>query len=365
MVEPARLPLFWLSILVIFVVLVSVFVGFLISATCGYMAGLLGTSSSPISSLSILTILVISLILWGATNISSTLADPSLKHFYIALALLATSVVTSVAGIANDNLQDLKAGRIVGATPAKQEWILIFGCIAGSLVLAPVLNTLYQAYGLAGLPLSPAMDPNAVLNAPQAHLMADLSQGVFEGTLCWQDLGLGVVLGVVIMGLDKLVYTFSNGRFSFPLLAFAMGIYLPPAINMPLFFGAVIAFIIKKRTVGEARYKIVNKRGILFSSGLIVGESLMGVFLAGAILISAHFGGSGSPFAVQSWSEPVSQRVGLGVFVVVLIYCYYKITTSYRRMRWTVAENRLPSNLNSNINKEAESDLKQTEDKQD
>lgn len=360
LVEPARLPLFWLSALVIFVVFVSVFVGFLISATCGYMAGLLGTSSSPISSLSILTVLVVSLILWAATHISSTLADSSLKHFYIALALLATSVVTSVAGIANDNLQDLKAGRLVGATPAKQEWILIFGCIAGALVLAPVLNTLYQAYGFAGLPLGPAMDPNAVLNAPQAHLMADLSQGVFEGTLRWQDLGLGVVLGIVIMGVDKLVYTLSNGRFSFPLLAFAMGIYLPPAINMPLFFGAIIAFIIKKRTVGEARYKIVNKRGILFSSGLIVGESLMGVFLAGAILISAHFGGNGSPFAVKSWSEPTSQWVGFGVFVAVLIYCYHKITTNYRKMRWTMAENRLPNSFNSN-NKKIESKQEQME----
>ncbi|MBN3860425.1 oligopeptide transporter, OPT family [Neisseriaceae bacterium PsAf] len=325
-IAPLNLSFFWTISLILIVVLLSVIIGFLVSATCGYMAGILGTSSSPISSIAILTVLIISLTLLVTTKLSIELSDPNLKSFFIALSLLSASVVVSVAGIANDNLQDLKTGYLVGATPAKQQWVLIIGCIAGALVLAPVLNMLFLAYGFHGLMPREGMDPNAALNAPQATLMAILAQGVFSHNMNWKDLNIGIVIGLGVILFDKLLRTISHGKYSFPPLAFGMGIYLPPSVNIPIFLGAFLAWLVRRKITDEKQYEIANKKGTLFASGLIVGESLMGILLALAILISVYNGGSATPFALNWWSGNMSSILTFIVFFSVLIHFYRKIT---------------------------------------
>ncbi|QRN40775.1 MAG: oligopeptide transporter, OPT family [Neisseriaceae bacterium] len=325
-IAPLNLSFFWTIGLILIVVFLSVIVGFLISATCGYMAGILGSSSSPISSIAILSVLIISLTLFSITKFSVELSDPNLKSFFVALSLLAASVVVSVAGIANDNLQDLKTGQLVGATPANQQWVLMIGCLAGALILAPVLNILFFAYGFHGVMPRAGMDPNAVLNAPQANLMAVLAEGLFSHNINWKDLKIGIIVGLGVIILDKLLRTISNGKYSFPPLAFGMGIYLPPSVNVPIFFGAFLAWLVRRKITDGKKYEIVNKKGTLFASGLIVGESLMGIVVALAILISVYSGGSSTPFALQLWSSNTSSILTFIVFFSVLAYFYRKIT---------------------------------------
>lgn len=307
-ISPHVMNFSWMIVLILASVFLSVIFGFLVSATCGYMAGLLGTSSSPISSLAILAVLIISGVLMTLWHLGLSKVSPELKPFLIALSIFSTSVVVSIAGIANDNLQDLKTGQLVGASPANQEWVLIFGCIGGALVTAPVLDMLYSAYGFQGgfMPRE-GMDPSAALAAPQATLISVLAKGMFSHDLDWQDLNIGIMLGVIVMIIDKLVQKLSHNKLAFPPLAFGMGIYLPPQAIMPMFFGSLIATLTLKQLKGTDQDKkdkkkfadLIKHKGVLFSSGLIVGESLMGIVIAMIILFSVSRGGSAEPLALH------------------------------------------------------------------
>ncbi|MFH4354856.1 MAG: oligopeptide transporter, OPT family [Neisseriaceae bacterium] len=329
-IDPIGLSWLWLAGLTAVVVALSVVLGFLVSATCGYMAGVLGTSSSPISSVAILAILVVAGTLTLVWKLGLQQEAPDLKNFLIALSILATSVVISVAGIANDNLQDLKAGQIVGASPAKQEWVLIVGCIGGALVLAPVLNMLFLAYGFQGMPLKAGMDPSAQLAAPQASLISVLAQGAFFHQIDWLDLGIGAAMGLTVVLLDTLARKLSAGKISFSPLAFGMGIYLPPYINVPIFFGAVLSSLVRRRFKEKALCDQAHQRGMLFASGLIVGESILGILIAMAILVSSYFGGSTTPFALHWWGGKTAQTVGFIVFFLALVYFYRRVIRSVR-----------------------------------
>lgn len=214
--------------------------GFLIAAACGYMAGLVGSSSSPISGIGIVGVILVSLLLLGFTAVSDAFdaLDPEVARMLpTALALFVTSVILAVAAISNDNLQDLKTGYLVGATPWRQQVALIIGCLVGAMVIPPVLSLLYNAYGFAGAMPREGMDPGQALGAPQASLMTAIVRGVFSHDLEWTMIIIGLAIGAVLIGVDELLRK-RGGSARLPVLAVGIGIYLPPSINMPLVIGA-------------------------------------------------------------------------------------------------------------------------------
>ena len=178
-VSSANLPLSQSLIISFVAVLLAVIVGFLVAAACAYMAGLVGTSSSPISGIGILAIIISSLVIMTLCKLLGIFDMPGGEKFATATAIFTTSIVIAIACISNDNMQDLKTGFLVGATPQRQQIALLLGCLAGALVIAPVLNLLYQAYGFPGALPRPDMNPDNALAAPQATLMTMIAQGIF------------------------------------------------------------------------------------------------------------------------------------------------------------------------------------------
>lgn len=310
--------------IILLLTLLTMLMGFLVAAACGYMAGLVGSSSSPISGIGILAILVfatILLLLGHRLGLLETIAD---RQFFTALALFATTAVVAIACISNDNLQDLKTGYLIYATPAKQQIALIIGCVAGAIVIAPVLDILYQAYGFTGALPRSGMDPQQALAAPQALLISTIAQGIFSQQLEWTYILIGIGLGIILIILDALIKAFSQDKFSLPVLAVGMGIYLPPAINMPLFVGALMFWWIKQRAkkhdVSPQHLQVVERRGTLFAAGLIVGESLMGIFMALIIVVSLHIGTGDAPLALklEHW-DTIGQWLGLALVIATIL----------------------------------------------
>ncbi|MBI0030428.1 MULTISPECIES: OPT family oligopeptide transporter [Gilliamella] len=313
--------------LVICAVLFAFIMGFLVAAACGYMAGLVGSSASPISGIAIVAAIVISLILLGLGEINGMLDSIEGTNFATALALFTTSAVLAVACISNDNLQDLKTGYLVQATPWKQQVALLIGCIVGAIVIAPILEILYNAYGFTGAVPRPDMDQSQVLAAPQATLMTTIAKGIFSHNLDWTMILIGLVVGAVIIIID-LVLAANNSKFRLPALAVGLGIYLPPSITMPIFVGTVLSWIIKRNAYAKAttlklnpeeEYKKVDRKAALIASGLIVGESLVGVILAVVIVISIASGGSDAPLAIPTDLGVLPQYLGLLVFVTICV----------------------------------------------
>lgn len=282
--------------------LLALVIGFFVAATCGYMAGLVGSSSSPISGIGIIGIILSSFVILLLYLSSSLGADALMAKFGIALALFTTSVIIACAAISNDNLQDLKTGHLVGATPYRQQIALIIGCFFGALAIAPVLQLLYEAYGFVGALPREGMSASTALAAPQANLMATLSQGIFEGGIDWTLIGLGAALGVLIIVVDKLLRSVTRSL-ALPPLAVGIGIYLPPAVSIPIVIGGLLAFILQKRLKARLKDKdeLAKKehKGILLASGLIVGESLVGVLIAVVTVVSISSGGAESPLALN------------------------------------------------------------------
>ena len=192
---PISAGLMWT--LVIVGVIVALLIGFFVAAACGYMAGLIGTSASPISGIGILATIISSLVVYFIASENNLFATEAGVQFATAMAIFMTSVVIAIASISNDNLQDLKTGQLVGATPWRQQIALLLGSVAGAIAIAPVLNLLYQAYGFTGALPRAEMDPNAALSAPQATLMTTIAQGIFDSSMDWNYILIGVCVGVV------------------------------------------------------------------------------------------------------------------------------------------------------------------------
>ena len=253
----------------------TVVAGLIVAAVCGYMAGLIGSSNSPVSGLAILTVLGASLLLVAVAHPG----DPNAAKALVAYALFVTAVIINVATISNDNLQDLKTGQLVGATPWRQQVALIFGVIFGALVIPPVLDLLNHSYGFAGSPM--AGISKQPLAAPQATLISALANGVIAGNLNWKLIGIGALIGLVIVAIDEFLRRTS--RRQFPPLAVALGIYLPMAVTAMVVIGA-FAGKAYNNWVARGRNPDVAKRfGILLASGFIVGEGLLGVVKSGII----------------------------------------------------------------------------------
>jgi len=251
-----------------------VVVGFLVAAVCGYMAGLIGSSNSPVSGLGILGVVAAASIL--AVTLKP-LAGEAGAHALVALALFLTSEVFTVATISNDNLQDLKTGQLVGATPWRQQVALVFGVIAGSIVIPPILDLLNNAYGFTGAANAGAHP----LAAPQAVLISTLAKQLLGGTADWVHLGGGMVLGAILIALDETLGIMKKMRI--PPLAVALGIYLPSGTISTVVFGAVAGWGYDKWVEKGPNPEMAKRLGVILASGLIVGESLFSVALAGAI----------------------------------------------------------------------------------
>ena len=301
---------------------VSVLMGFFVAAACAYMAGLVGTSASPISGIGILGIIVSSLVMYALCSSFGIFDLPGGEKFATATAIFTTSIILAIACISNDNMQDLKTGWLVGATPWRQQAALLIGCVVGALVIAPVLNLLYEAYGFPGAMPRPGMDPAQALSAPQAVLMTTIAQGIFSSKLAWEYIYIGIGLGVVLVLIDQLLKR-TTKNLVLPPLAVGMGIYLPPVIQTPLVVGAILGYFLNRhlrKTAGAEAETAGLRRGTLFASGLIVGESIVGVLLAGLIVLSVSNGGDENPLAmVGSDFADTAEMLGLAVFFGLLL----------------------------------------------
>lgn len=328
-VEDANLSIYYQMLFSFVGTLVSVLIGFFVAAACGYMAGLVGSSSSPISGIGLIGV-IISSIVFLVLGVE-LFQDPMLSKFAVALAIFTTSVILATAAISNDNLQDLKTGHLVGATPWKQQVALLVDCVFGALAIVPVLNLLYQAYGFVGAMPREGMDASSALAAPQANLMSTIAQGIFHHNIEWGYMAFGVFVGILMIIIDKILK--GTQKMSLPPLAVGIGIYLPPAINIPLVIGGILKYIVMqhltkkyaKNSHKEEKLASCEQRGTLFASGLIVGESIFGVIIAGITVFSVSMGGSENPLALNLANFHDSELFALIFFVGVVLYFIKRI----------------------------------------
>jgi len=255
---------------------IMVIAGFVFSSVSGYMAGLVGSSNNPVSGITISTILFASLILLGILGAGSTVGPVA--------AVMIGAVICNAAAIAGDNLQDLKAGQLVGATPWRQQVMLGIGALASAAVMAPVLNLLLEAYGIG----TPVREGVNALAAPQATLMASVASGIFGDGLPWNMVATGAVVGAIVITLDERLRR-RGASWRAPVLAVAVGIYLPLELSTPIFAGGLIAELAtrwhrRRRPGGDT--ELLKQNGLLFSAGLIAGEALVGVLIAIPIVLT-------------------------------------------------------------------------------
>ena len=285
-------------------------VGFLIAGICGYMAGLIGASNSPISGVGILSIVVCASLL-----VLVVVPTDATRPALVAFALFVTAIVFACATISNDNLQDLKTGQLVGASPMRQQIALIVGVGAGALVIPVVLNLLARAYGFAGAANVGVVALNP-LPAPQATLIAALAQGVIGGKLEWNMIGIGALIGVGLILLDSVLGRMNKLRI--PPLAVGIGIYLPMSATFAVVVGAVISHWFDGRAKATPNPGRTARLGTLVASGLIVGESLWGVINAGLIVATSKE----APIGLVPESFAAAPWLGLLGFVAAIVWLY-------------------------------------------
>ncbi len=271
--------------------------GFLFSAVAAYMAGLVGSSNNPVSGVTIATILFSSLLMLWMVGSGEASAP--------AAVIMIGAVVCCAAAIGGDNMQDLKAGRIVGSTPYKQQVMQVVGVVSATFFLAPVLNLMLEAYGIGP---STAERPDSLL-APQATLMASVARGVLGGELPWNMIAIGAGVGAAIIVLDEALKA-RKAAFRTPVLAVAVGIYLPVELAVPIFLGGLLSFMARR-----ARGGAPARTGSLLAAGLITGEALVGIAIAVPIVLSGDRNVLMLPFTAGAWLGILAVAV-----VAVLLY---------------------------------------------
>lgn len=317
---------YWTAIT--FGVVFSLFAGFLFSSVAGYMAGLVGSSNNPISGVTIATVLATSLcllaILGGEVDFA---ADLEKAKSAAAAAIIVGAMIACAAALAGDNLQDLKAGQIVGATPYKQQIMQVVGVVAAAIVIAPILSLLFNAYGLGGVFPREGMNPQEMLTAPQATLMQSVAEGVFARNLEWPMIIIGGLIAVAIIILDQILKS-KGTEFRTPVLAVAVGIYLPVELSVPIFIGGMIAWSAAKVVAKRARTKgedvmeaesQAERKGLLFSSGLITGEALIGIILA---IPFALFESTDALRIMPEGMEWLTSLLGIGAAIFFMMWLY-------------------------------------------
>ena len=283
--------------------------GVVIAAVCGYMAGLIGASNSPISGVGILSVLGISLIL---VVLFPHVSGDETKAL-VAFALFVTAIIFGVATISNNNLQDLKTGQLVDATPWRQQVALILGVIFGALVIPPILDLLNTAFTFQGAPGAKA----TALAAPQAAIISTIAQGVLGGSLDWSLIKQGAIIGVVAVIVDEGLKASSNRRRYLPPLAIGMGMYLPLEADLLIPVGALLGWFYNRWALNSRSPAFAERMGVLMATGLIVGESLMGVVYAFAVA-AAEKAGSTDSANVLALVEPYSSVIWVSIIVFAL-----------------------------------------------
>ncbi len=276
----------WTSAIILSLVM-TIF-GFLFSAVAAYMAGVVGSSNNPISGVTIATILFSSLLIISFFDVDSSKGA--------AAAILIGAVVCCAAAIGGDNLQDLKTGNIVGATPWKQQLMQLVGVSSAALTLGIVLTLLHEAYGIG----------SSELPAPQAVLMTNVANGVFSGNLEWGMIYAGAILGIFIILLDQ-YQARRNAEFRFPILVVAIGIYLPVELTLPIFIGGMLNHFASKTASEDGK-----NNGLLMASGLITGEALMAIFIAVPLFFDKNYWPS------LALSAPMDDLIGLAIIIMIL-----------------------------------------------
>lgn len=330
---PITTSLYWITVSVLTVL--SIAIGFIGASIGGYMAGIVGSSANPISGITIAAILAISttllLLLGGEINFGGETKE-SLS--LAATVILIGGVVATAAALSCDNLQDLKSGYVLGATPWKQQVTLIVGVIAGSLITPHILQLLYDAYGIGGSFPRLGMDPTHALAAPQATLMASVAKGVFSRALEWPLVFIGVGIGLGIVLLDRGILARQKSEYRLSVMAVALGIYLPMDVIMPLAIGGFINFLALKRLNSRRKqlaksYSQVEaqteRQGLLFASGLIAGDALVGILLA--IPFAAYQSTTVLALVGPSFKE-IATILGAVTFLAIAYYLYglgYKV----------------------------------------
>ncbi len=292
----------------LFMAIIMVIAGFLFSAVAGYMAGLVGSSNNPISGVTIATILSTALLLLLLLGSS----DPAKGA---AGAILVGAVVACAAAIAGDNMQDLKAGHLLGATPRNQQIMQMIGVVAGALLVAPVLNLLLESKGI-GAPTVEHPDP---LAAPQATLMMSVATGIFGGKLPWNIISIGAAIGAVIIAIDQYLKN-KGSSFRMPVLAVAVGLYLPFELDSSIFVGGVIAWMLEKgykKLLTQEHVPSASNAGLLIASGLITGEALMGILMALLASFSLNIALFDEPFG--------GSLLGLFLLCLILVFLYMSV----------------------------------------
>jgi putative OPT family oligopeptide transporter len=305
----------------IYVTLMSFFV----SAICGYMAGLIGSSNSPLSGIGIIVVIGAALLL--VFGVRSSLPVSS-ENALVAFALFVTSIIFAAAAIANNNLQDLKTGQLVDATPSKQQWALVIGVFAGAAIIPPILDLLNQAYGFVGAP-GPLREH--ALAAPQAGLISALAQGVIQNNIDWNLIKIGGVIGVAMIVIDEVLRRTTKSAHLSP-LAVGLGIYLPTQSTLMVVVGAVAGWYFDRRANRTSKNPEATKQlGVLLASGMIVGEGLLGVVIAAFVAFS------GKDFPLQLVSDDYATGPALWVggiaFAVIMAVLYRWVSRLSRQVK--------------------------------
>lgn len=286
---------------------IMIIAGFLFCSVSAYMAGLVGSSNNPVSGITIATILFSAVVLLALMGKDTAIGPVA--------AIMIGAVVCCAACIAGDNLQDLKCGYIVGATPWRQQVMLAIGAVTSALVMAPVLHLLDRAYGI-GVPTAAHPDP---LLAPQATLMASVAKGMFGGALPWNMVAIGAGIGAAIIILDEILKK-RGSSFRTPVLAVAVGIYLPLELMTPIFLGGLLAHVAGK-VIGANKdpenAEKLHRTGTLFAAGMITGEALMGILIAIPIVVTERADALALPASLQ-----FGKLVGLAVFAFLAFWLY-------------------------------------------
>jgi putative OPT family oligopeptide transporter len=302
-----------MTMLVVGGVIYIALMGFFVSSVCGYMAGLIGSSNSPLSGIGILAVIGAALLL--VVSIKSSLPI-SAQQAMVAFALFVTAVVFSVATIANNNLQDLKTGQLVNATPWKQQVALVIGVLAGAAIIPPILDLLNHAYGFVGA-AGPHRDHP--LPAPQAGLISALAQGVLQNNVDWSLIEVGVGIGAVMIVIDELLRKTTKGVHLSP-LAVGLGIYLPTASTLMVVVGAIAGWYYDKRAERRANPEGIKRLGVLLASGMLVGEGIIGVVIAALVA----FSGKDFPLSLvgDGFAGHNAEIIGTIMFVATIAMLY-------------------------------------------
>jgi putative OPT family oligopeptide transporter len=302
-------------------VLYVLIVGFILATICGYFTGLIGSSNNPLSG-----VLIIAILLLTSLYMLIFSVDGSNAMRISAAVILIMTVIATIGSIANENIQDLKAGQMVGATPWKQQLMLAIGAVVATLIIAPVLELLFTAYGMAGVFPRPGMDPTQMLAAPQASLMAAVTKGVLMHQLEWAMIITGGIVAVGLIIADEIL---KRWNVRLPALAVGLAIYLPPEVMTPVIIGSAVSYFVKRsgRKVaatqkGRKEIADARQRGILLACGMVAGSAIMGVVLAIPFAIT----GSSSALAIVPMGfVGIADILGV-ISLIALCVWFYRVS---------------------------------------